>query len=54
MEGLAAQWSAFLRLPEIEWRQFGERARARAMDRFELGMVVKRYEAMYCDVVKYV
>ncbi len=54
MEGLAAQWAALLRLPEDERRLFGERARARAMDQFELGAVVKRYEAMYCDVVKYV
>lgn len=52
MEGLAAQWAALLRLPENEWRLYGERARARAMEQFELGVVVKRYEAMYLDVFK--
>lgn len=51
MEGLAAQWATFLMLPEARRRLFGERSRARAMDQFELGAVVKRYEAMYHDVV---
>lgn len=52
MGGLAAQWAALLRLPEDERRLFGERARARAMEQFEIGTVVKRYEAMYLDVVE--
>ena len=54
MEGLAAHWAALLRLTENERRLLGARARARAMDQFELGAVVKRYEDMYCDVVKQV
>ena len=52
MEGLATQWAALLALAEGERRFFGERARARAMELFELGVVVKRYEVMYLDVVK--
>ena len=52
MAGIAARWAAFLTLPENERRLIGARARARAMDKFELGVVVKRYEAMYLDVVK--
>ena len=54
MERLSAQWADLLRLPQDERRMFGEKARARAMDQFELGAVVKRYEAMYCNVVNYV
>lgn len=52
MEGIAAKWAAFFSLPENDRRLIGENARAKAMDQFELGAVVKRYEAMYLDVVK--
>jgi glycosyltransferase involved in cell wall biosynthesis len=52
MDGLATQWTSFLRLPEAERRLFGERARTRVLERFDLGAVVKRYEAVYLDVVK--
>lgn len=52
MEGLAAQWAVFMALSEGQRKLLGERSRARVMDQFELGMVVKCYEAMYFDVVK--
>jgi hypothetical protein len=52
MEGLAAQWAALLRLSESERRQMGERMRERAVHKFEVGTVVKRYEDLYLDVVK--
>ncbi len=52
MEGIAAKWAAFFSLPENERRLIGEAARARVMDRFELGAVVKRYETMYLDIAK--
>lgn len=52
MVGLAAWWAALLKLPENERRLLGERARARVIDRFELGAMVKRYEAVYVDLVK--
>jgi len=54
MESLSAQWADLLRLSQDERRLFGEKSRARAMDQFELGAVVKRYEAMYFNVVNYV
>jgi len=51
MESLADQWAALLRLAEDERRLLGKRARARVMDQFEIGAVVKRYEDVYLDVV---
>jgi len=50
MVGLAAQWSGFLRLDEVERRRYAERARLRVMDKFEIGVVVRRYEEVYRDV----
>lgn len=52
MEGLAAKWAAFFSLSKNDRRLIGETARVRVTDQFELGAVVKRYEAMYLDVAK--
>jgi len=52
MEGIAAKSAAFFSLPENERRLIGEAARARVMHRFELSVVVKRYEALYLDFAK--
>lgn len=52
MEDLAAQWKIILTLPEGERRLIGQRARARAVDQFDLGAVVKCYESMYLDIYK--
>ena len=51
MEGLSVRWADLLRLSEDERCLFAKRSRARAMGQFDLGVVVKRYEAVYCDVV---
>ena len=47
MEGLAAQWFVLLRLDEVEKRRYAERARRRVMDKFEISVVVRRYEEVY-------
>lgn len=49
--GLAAQWLAFLKLPQCERHSFGVQARARALEFFELCRVVRRYEEAYLDVL---
>lgn len=49
MAGLASKWLAFLRLPAMERRIYAERGRCRVMVRFEIGVVVRRYESIYLD-----
>ena len=51
MTGLAAAWEQLLTLPDSERRALGERARARIAEQFEIGAVVKRYEAFYEELV---
>jgi len=51
MEGLAVKYMAFFALTEDERRLMGEAARNRAMEKFELGAVVKQYESMYLNFV---
>jgi glycosyltransferase involved in cell wall biosynthesis len=51
MVGLAAQWSAFLRLRDDERRFYAEKVRRRVIDLFEIGVVVRRYEAIYQDAM---
>lgn len=51
MVGLSARWSAFLRLRDDERRIYAERARCRVMEKFEIGVVVRRYEAVYRDAM---
>lgn len=50
MEGLAARWSGFLRLDAVQRGRYAERARRRVLDKFEIGVVVRRYEEVYRDV----
>ena len=52
MRGLAARWKEFFDIPKDEQQLFGKRARARALEQFEISAVVKRYEAVYFDLVK--
>ena len=47
MTGLAVAWAQLLAMPESERRALGQRARARVAEHFEIGAVVKRYEAFY-------
>ncbi|MCX6564922.1 MAG: glycosyltransferase [Candidatus Aminicenantes bacterium] len=47
MAGLAAALEDLLALPAAELAELGERARARVVEHFEIGNVVKRYEAFY-------
>ena len=47
MTGLAAAWAQLLAMPDTERRALGQRARARIAEHFEIGAVVKRYEAFY-------
>jgi len=49
---LADTCAELLALPESERRALGERARARVKENFELGSVVKRYEAFYDELVE--
>jgi glycosyltransferase involved in cell wall biosynthesis len=51
MTGLAAAWEQLLALPDSERRALGERARARIAENFEIGAVVKRYEAFYEELL---
>jgi glycosyltransferase involved in cell wall biosynthesis len=45
--GLAAQWAAFLDLPDDERTRLGERARKRIVEQFSLEAVVRQYETLY-------
>lgn len=47
MAGLAAGLEALLALPVTEKALLGERARARVAEHFEIGTIVRRYEAFY-------
>ena len=47
MIGLAAAWAQLLAMPDTERRALGQRARARVAEHFEIGAVVKQYEAFY-------
>jgi glycosyltransferase involved in cell wall biosynthesis len=47
MTGLAVALEALLTLPHVERIALGERARGRVTEHFEIGAVVKRYEAFY-------
>jgi len=47
---LAAAWAQLLAMPETDRCALGERARARVAEHFEIGAVVKRYEAFYEDM----
>lgn len=47
MAGLAAAMESLLTMAAEERRVLGERARARVAENFEIGRVVKRYEAFY-------
>jgi glycosyltransferase involved in cell wall biosynthesis len=47
MTGLAAALESLLRLPLDQRRSLGERARARVAEYFEIGKVVRMYEAFY-------
>lgn len=47
MTGLAVAWAQLLAMPDTERQALGERARARIVEHFEIGAVVKRYEAFY-------
>ncbi|MGH8528067.1 MAG: glycosyltransferase, partial [Gammaproteobacteria bacterium] len=47
MEGLAHAIDSLLELPTEAARMFGVRARARVMEHFEIGKIVRQYEAFY-------
>lgn len=47
MHSLATAWEKLLSLPPDERRALGKRARTRVKENFELGAVVRRYEALY-------
>ncbi len=47
MTGLASAWEQLLAMQGTDRRALGERARARIAEHFEIGGVVKRYEAFY-------
>lgn len=50
MSGLARSMEALLALPIEERKTLGERARARVVEQFEIGAVVKRYEEFYREL----
>jgi glycosyltransferase involved in cell wall biosynthesis len=50
MAGLAAAMESLLLLPPVERQALGLRARSRVAENFEIGQVVKRYEAFYEDL----
>lgn len=50
--GLATAWEQLLTLPDSERRSLGERARARVAEHFQIGAVVKQYEAFYEELGK--
>jgi glycosyltransferase involved in cell wall biosynthesis len=47
MAGLASAMESLLILPSDDRRALGEQARSRVAEHFEIGLVVKRYEAFY-------
>lgn len=51
MKAFAEQCTMLLRLSERERMFVGTRGRARAAEQFDLGVIVKRYETIYRDVV---
>lgn len=52
MSGLASGLASILRMPINERHTMGERARARVAEHFEIGAVVRRYEALYENLYK--
>lgn len=50
MAGLAAAMESLLMMPPVERQALGEWARARVAENFEIGQVVKRYEAFYDEL----
>jgi len=52
MTGLAAMLEDLLTLPFAQKTALGQRARARVAEHFEIGQVVKRYEAFYEELAK--
>jgi len=51
MEGLAYAIGSLLEMPAEALRILGARARARVAEHFEIGKVVRRYEAFYEELV---
>ncbi len=51
MAGLAEEIESLLLLPANERWALGNRARARVAEFFEIGLVVKRYEAFYNELI---
>jgi glycosyltransferase involved in cell wall biosynthesis len=49
MKALATKWAKLLRLGDIEKSIFAERARQRAIDKYDISLAVLRYEAVYRD-----
>jgi glycosyltransferase involved in cell wall biosynthesis len=52
MTGLAAALESLLKLPLDQRRSLGERARARVVECFEIGKVVRMYEAFYEELAE--
>lgn len=51
MIGLAVAWDQLLAMPDTERRVLGKQARARVAEHFEIGEVVKQYEAFYEELI---
>jgi len=51
MTGLAVAWDQLLAMPDTERRVLGKQARARVAEHFEIGEVVKQYEAFYEELI---
>ncbi|MFA7536179.1 MAG: glycosyltransferase family 4 protein [Desulfuromonadales bacterium] len=50
VEALAEAMMRLARLPEAERRRLGENARARAVDHFSAGLMIRRWEQLYQEV----
>ena len=50
-QALASAWSEILSMSPAARRQMGQAARARVREMFDLGMVTRRYEALYTRLV---
>jgi len=47
---LAAGWERFTEMPSDERREFGRRARERIVRDYDIGAIIRRYEAFYTEI----
>ena len=48
---LAAAWERFAEMPSDERRRFGRRARERIVRDYDIDVIIRRYEALYAEIV---